>query len=262
MTVSKPKNMDEALKLIELLQLENNSLKKRNDSLELLVHNMNEMLTKGRKMMFGRSSEQLRYVEGHEQLSFFNEAEKESDSSAPEPKEDILIPTHTRKAKRTKEELTENLPHNKVTVEFEGEDKKCDICGCELVCIGEEKLRSELNIIPAQIFVTDYYRKIYKCAECEKETGETEILKPEAPTAVMKKSMASPATVAYTIQEKYQNGVTLFRQEQYWKSQGVELKRNTLANWIIRSSRWFKPMYGIRSINPRRKSLNSRKSIS
>lgn len=47
------------------------------------------------------------------------------------------------------------------------------------------------------------------------------------------------------MQEKYQNGVTLFRQEQYWKSKGVELSRNTLANWIIRSSLWFKPMYEI-----------------
>lgn len=266
MTVSKPKNMEEALRLIELqqskidhlhrktdsLQVENDEfqkkidqLKSRNDSLELLVYNLNEMLIKGRKMMFGRSSEQLRYVEGYEQLSFFNEAEAESDASAPEPKEDILIPAHTRKAKRSKEELTENLPHKEVVVEFDGEDKKCDICGAELVCIGKEKLRSELNIVPAQIFVIDYYRNVYKCAECEKETGEAEILKPDAPVAVMKKSMASPATVAYTMQEKYQNGVTLFRQEQYWKSKGVELNRNTLANWIIRSSLWFKPVYDL-----------------
>lgn len=248
MTVSKPKNMDEALNIIKLLQSENNSLqskvdelKSRNDSLELLVHNMNEMLTKGRRMMFGRSSEKSCYVEG--QLSFFNEAETESNASAPEPKEDILIAAHTRKAKRTKEELTENLPHKEITVEFEGKDKKCDICGAELVCIGKEKLRSELNIVPAQIFVIDYYRNVYKCIECEKKTGYAEILKPDAPVAVMKKSMASPATVAYTMQEKYQNGVTLFRQEQYWKSQGVELNRNTLANWIIRSSLWFGPMY-------------------
>ena len=77
MTAAKPKNMKEALNLIELqqskinhLQTENDEfrdkiehLKNRNDSLELLVHNMNEMLTKGRRMMFGRSSEQLRYVE-------------------------------------------------------------------------------------------------------------------------------------------------------------------------------------------------------
>lgn len=165
MTAAKPQNMKEALEIIEMLQAKNEKLQNRNDSLELLVHNMNEMLTKGRKMMFGRSSEQLRYVEGYDQLSFFNEAETESDASAPEPKEDILVPAHTRKAKRTKEELTENLPHKEVVVEFEGEDKKCDICGAELVCIGKEKLRSELNIVPAQIFVIDYYRNVYKCKE-------------------------------------------------------------------------------------------------
>ena len=92
MTAAKPKNMKETLEIIEMLQAkinhlqtENDELKSRNDSLELLVHNMNEMLTKGRKMMFGRSSEQLRYVEGCEQLSFFNEAETEADASAPEP---------------------------------------------------------------------------------------------------------------------------------------------------------------------------------
>ena len=70
MTISKPKNLEEALRLIELqqskidhlhsktesLQAENDKLKSRNDSLELLVHNLNEMLIKGRKMMFGRSS--------------------------------------------------------------------------------------------------------------------------------------------------------------------------------------------------------------
>ena len=122
MTAAKPQNMKEALEIIEMLQAKNEKLQNRNDSLELLVHNMNEMLTKGRKMMFGRSSEQLRYVEGYDQLSFFNEAETESDASAPEPKEDILVPAHTRKAKRTKEELTENLPHKEVVVELAGED--------------------------------------------------------------------------------------------------------------------------------------------
>lgn len=80
MTAAKPKNMKEALEIIEMMQSQINylqtendkflckieNLKNRNDSLELLVHNMNEMLTKGRRMIFGRSSEQLRYVEGYE----------------------------------------------------------------------------------------------------------------------------------------------------------------------------------------------------
>ncbi|MGN0679009.1 MAG: IS66 family transposase zinc-finger binding domain-containing protein [Oscillospiraceae bacterium] len=44
--------------------------------------------------------------------------------------------------------------------------KKCPECGEEMVCIGEEFVRSELNIIPAQISVIDYYRKKYKCKKC------------------------------------------------------------------------------------------------
>lgn len=252
-----PADMAEALKMIEQLQSEidtlNNentdlkdrvtTLKKENDNLENLVHNLNEMLTKSRKMMFGRSSEQLKNIYGSEQLSFFNEAETEYNSGAPEPKEETLVKSHTRKAKRTQAEITENLEHREEIIDLPEDKKSCDICGEPLVCIGKEKLRSELNIVPAQVFVIDYYRYVYKCPECEKETDEANIYKPEAPVPVMKKSMASPATVAYTIQEKYQNGVTLFRQEQYWKSAGVELNRNTLANWIIRSSLWLKPLW-------------------
>ena len=57
--------------------------------------------------------------------------------------------------------------------------------------------------------------------------------------------MAAPSTVAYVMQEKFQNGVPLYRQEAYWKGQGVELRRNTMANWVIRSARWFKPLYDL-----------------
>ena len=68
------------------------------------------------------------------------------------------------------------------------------------------------------------------------------IQKAATPVPVMKKSMAAPATVAYVMQEKYENAVPLYRQERFWKSKGVELNRNTLANWVVRSSRWFEPL--------------------
>src|SRR5699024_2481535 len=44
---------------------------------------------------------------------------------------------------------------------------------------------------------------------------------------------------------KFEKGVPLYRQEQYWKGQGVELRRSTMANWIIRSSRWFIPLWNL-----------------
>ena len=239
---------EELIEYVKALQNKNAELKEKSNKLEstvekqsVMIMNLNEMLVKGRKMLFGKSSEQIKYLDGAEQISFFNEAEKEYNAAAPEPTEETLVAAHVRKPKCTKEGLTENLPHHEVVCELE--DKSCTVCGAEFVVIGKEKLRSELNIVPAQIFVIDYYRNVYKCAECEKKTDETKVIKAEAPAPVMKKSMASAATVAYVMQEKYQVGVPLFRQEQYWHSQGIKLNRNTLANWIIRSSLWFKPVW-------------------
>ena len=210
---------------------------------QIQLNNLYEMLVKARRQTFGQSSEQSKYLGGVEQLSFFNEAEKEFNSGAPEPTEQtIQVAGHTRKEKRTKEELTESLPHYEVNCTLEGPDKDCGVCGTELVCIGKEKVRSELVIIPQQMAVIDYYRSSYKCVACENQTGETVIQKAAVPVPVMKKSMAAPATVAYVMQEKYENAVPLYRQERFWKSKGVELNRNTLANWVVRSSQWFEPI--------------------
>ena len=54
------------------------------------------------------------------------------------------------------------------------------------------------------------------------------LVKTEAPVTVMKKSMVALATIAYVMAEKYQNGVYLYRQENYWKNNGVKLSRNKL----------------------------------
>lgn len=56
--------------------------------------------------MYGQSSEKRKYVLGEEnnQISLFNEAEAESNRHAPEP-DKVSVTGHTRKAKRTKEEL-------------------------------------------------------------------------------------------------------------------------------------------------------------
>lgn len=123
------------------------------------------------------------------------------------------------------------------------DDKSCPECGKEMVCIGEEFIRSELNIIPAQISVIDYYRKKYKCKSCEEDNLSTDIIAAEMPVPIIKKNMASTGTIAYVIQQKYQMGTPLYRQELYWKSQDISLSRTTMTNWIIRSSMWVKPLW-------------------
>ena len=244
-----PDNLEEALEFIHKLQAENTELQSENTELKdtvnkqnIMLSNLNEMLVKGRKAMFGKSSEQLSNIDGAEQLSLFNEAEQEYSASAAEPTvETVTVKSYPRRKRLSREELPDSVEHKKVVIDLE--DKKCPECGEEMVCIGEEFIRSELNIIPAQISVIDYYQKKYKCKSCEAKYPEISIIKPDMPVPVIKKSMASAGTIAYVIQQKYQMGMPLYRQEQYWKAQGIELSRTTMANWIIRSSKWITKLW-------------------
>ena len=199
------------------------------------IEHLNEVISQYKKLIFGRKSKKKTYIMP-EQLDFFNEAEAESDSKATEQ---TIVKAHTRNKKRTQEERFGDLPHDKEYIELK--DTDCGN-GHTMVIIGEEKVRTEIEIIPEQIRIKDIFRYTYKCAECEKETGESYIEKPEIPAPVIKKSMASASSVAYVMQQKYQMGVPLYRQEQFWNQRGVEINRNTLANWVILGSLWFEKL--------------------
>ena len=100
------------------------------------MQSLNEQLVQMRKRMFGQSSEQIQYVDA-QQLDFFNEVEACSDASAPEPGKTTPVKAHARKAKRTKEELTEGLEHKKVVCELPEQEQICAKCGSTMVRIGE-----------------------------------------------------------------------------------------------------------------------------
>ena len=159
-----------------------------------MLSNLNEMLVKGRKAMFGKSSEQLSNIDG---------AEQEYSAKADEPTvETVNVKSHPRRKRLSREELPDSVEHKKIVIDLD--DKKCPECGEELVCIGEEFVCSKLNIIPAQISVLDFYQKKYKCKSCEKKDPDNiSIIKPEMPVPVIKKSMASAGAIAYVIQQKY-----------------------------------------------------------
>ena len=70
------------------------------------------------------------------------------------------------------------------------------------------------------------------------------IIKSQVPDALVGKGPASTSTVAWTMYQKYANGLPLYRQEKDWKQYGAQISRTTLANWIIYCSQnYFQPMY-------------------
>jgi len=219
------------------------ALENKVEKLQSTVENLNEMLVKRNKMLFGRSSEKTEYIDSSEQLCFFNEAELEYNKGAKEPTPaTIKVKEHSRKPKRSKEEIFKDLEHKEVDEDLKESEKICDECGTQLEYIGRELIRQELHMEPAQAYLVDVYVKKYKCPDCEEKTDETNIKAAKPAPLPVKGSMAAASAVAYVMVEKYQMGSPLYRLEQYWKSRGIELNRNTMARWIILSSLLFEPI--------------------
>lgn len=197
-----------------------------------------EQITLSKHVRFGSSSEKSEY----DQLSIFDEAEKEADESISEPEFEEL---NIRRKKRTgkKDEMLSDLPVEVVEYYLSGDDLVCPKCFGTRHIMGK-KVRRELIIIPAQAKVLEHVTYIYSCRDCEEHSDETPIVKSVAPEPVIKGSMASPSTVAYIMSQKYVNAMPLYRQEKEFERLGIELSRQTMANWVIRCANdWLSQLY-------------------
>jgi hypothetical protein len=56
-------------------------------------------------------------------------------------------------------------------------------------------------------------------------------------------SLASASAVAHVIGQKFLEAAPLYRQEKSWQRAGVEISRQTLANWVIKGADWLAPLY-------------------
>jgi len=218
------------------------ALENKVEKLQSTVENLNEMLVKRNKMLFGRSSEKTEYIDGSTQLCFFNEAELEYNKASKEPTASTIeVKGYSRKPQRSKEEIFQSLEHKTYIEKLDESQKICDECGSPLEYVGKDLVRQELHMMPAQAFILDVYKETYKCAECEKKTDEARIVESKPAPLPVKGSMAAASAVAYVMVEKFQMYSPLYRLEQYWKSRGVDLNRNTMARWIILASLLFEP---------------------
>lgn len=194
-----------------------------------------------RAQRFGPSSEQ---TAPFEQMSFFNEVESESSSCVTaEPGLDEIQPTRKGKKKGHKDSITKPLPVETIEYRLSAEDMACPQCG-ETLHEMKKEIRKELKVIPAQVMVTEHVRFVYACRNCEKNDITTPIIAAQMPNPAIRNSLASPSMLAHIMSRKYVEAIPLYRQEQQFQRYGINLSRQTLANWVIKASAsWLAPLY-------------------
>ncbi len=118
------------------------------------------------------------------------------------------------------------LPPELPRIEIRHEPERCDCesCGAALVPIGEH-VSEKLDCEPLKFFVRREVYPQYACRACETITAE-----PVAPS-VIDRGIAAPGLLAQVVIAKYVDHLPLYRQEAIHARSGIEIGRNTLAEW-------------------------------
>jgi transposase/uncharacterized coiled-coil protein SlyX len=187
---------------------------------------------------FGASSEKT----NPDQLDFFDEAEKEAQPTLEEPTVETIT-YNRRKNSGQRERMLEELPVETIEYRLSEEEQICPCCKGTLHEMSTET-RQELKLIPAQVKVVKHMRYVYACRRCEREEIHTPILQAEMPKPILPGSLVSSSLMAYVMSQKYVESMPLYRQEQQFARLGIELSRQTLANWMLRGADpWLKFIY-------------------
>lgn len=232
--------------LIEIIKEQNltiSSLRKTIEELNVDSKILREQIDYLTKKLFGTKSEKTAVITGQIvidgiECGQFDEAEVEANPEVIEP---IITRKKTRKG-YSREKALINLPEEDRVYTLSEEDKICKIDGDKLHYAGKKYMRSEIEYIPATMKLVHIYEENWECRTCRKE-GRDYLKQAKMDPAILQHSMASSSSVAWTMYQKYVNHVPLYRQEKDWQNLGMEIKRSTLSNWIVKTSEeWLNKM--------------------
>ncbi len=195
------------------------------------IERLKLLIAKLRRMQFGRRSEKLeRQIEQLElRLDEMETAHTEKAMASPTPgtapRADSARPARRPLPAHLPREVRKILP----------KEAACPHCGGELKSLGED-VSEMLEYVPARFRVIRQVRPKLACARCDK------IVQAEAPPRPIARGLAGPGLLAHVLVSKYCDHLPLYRQEEIYAREGVELERATLADWVGGASGLLAPL--------------------
>ncbi|ULQ48788.1 IS66 family transposase [Liquorilactobacillus nagelii] len=222
----------------ELLQ---ESLRQNNELMKE-IKQLNEQVAYLTNKLYGRHSEKM---ENPDQLSLLDNSFTDPEQTGNQSEEisESQTATPAKKHRRTRSEIISgNLPVEEVIIK-----RKDDHCehGHQLVPVGKHFVRKVIHRIPGKLFVEIIYEETYKCVDCEKLDGCSQLYHGKAPQALIAHSVATPSLIAEILNQKYVLGTPIYRQLKEWQRAGVLLSETTISNWIIKCAAIVKPLYDL-----------------
>ena len=154
---------------------------------------------------------------------------------APPPPETEEVTVKRKKRVGKRAEDLANLPVTRVDFELPEGERNCPKCDGPMSDIGVT-VRHKIEIIPAQAILKEEAIHSYKCGsiDCEEREGRQTIVTAGAPASLIPGSLATPSLVAHIAHQKYTNGMPLYRLENGFRHDGVQISRQNMASWVIK----------------------------
>jgi hypothetical protein len=222
--------------LITIILTMQGQLDTLNENIEKLI----EQVRIANQQRFGRRTETMKSIEG--QLSFFNEADALYNNKENEPAFEEVLPAKPRKkkSKGQREMDLKNFPEDIIPTHAVSEESLDTFYGKgnwkRMPDETYKRLRHEPESWTVEVHTVEVYVG----------TGgdhQDEFLRGDRPKDIFRNSIVTPSLLASILNVKYVNSAPLNRIEQEFKRNGVNISKQTMANWIINSSkRYFSPL--------------------
>jgi len=176
---------------------------------------------------------------GQTELDFdLNEAEVLVDQQTTD-EELQVVPEHTRaKSKRQPKLIPDHLP--RVEVHHSCDSAVCPCCNETMQPITPIE-QEQLACLPSKFYVIKHVYEKLSC-KCKAQAP----IEAKRPKRAIPGSQISELALATWIEQKYDQGLPLYRLERIAKGANVEVARESLARWIIQVSKnYFQPLVNL-----------------
>jgi len=192
-----------------------------NERAEERIADLHMIIKQLERARFGRRSEKL---DADQQAFAFDEIQ--TGLGMIEAELDAARPSGERRQRAARPRKAFPAHLERVEIVIEPETVACGCGACQPVRIGED-VSERLDVTPAKFRVIVTRRPKYGCAQCKEGVSQA-----SAPGHIVEAGVPSEALLAHVAVSKYADGLPLYRQEGIYARDGVEISRNTMANWM------------------------------
>jgi len=183
-----------------------------------------------KRARYGRSSEKIERA--IEQLELALE-DIEAGAAEAVAGSERIAPKPTTGRQPARQVLPDHLPRETVI-----HDKDCVCAGCggtQLKRVGED-VTETLDYVPASFRVVRHVRARFACRDCDAITHTSMLSLP------IERGKPGPGLLAHVLVAKYCDHLPLYRQSEIYASEGVDIARSTMADWVGRASTLMAPL--------------------